>query len=121
MVASIVPSLTKELTSRFNADVDEVFVNHFSIRIGNISTNIFNLSVAGNFDYEDDYLNNGTITTTTALNLNVGGNFSYDDSASDFIWGASDSLTVLGNTDITANSFSNSGNITADALALSVG
>ena len=101
-------------------DVDEVFVNHFSIRIGNISTNIFNLSVAGNFDYEDDYLNNGTITTTTALNLNVGGNFSYDDSASDFIWGASDSLTVLGNTDITANSFSNSGNITADALALSV-
>ena len=67
---------------------------------GDIIADTFNLYVASDFDYEDDYLNNGTISINS-FNLNVGGNFSYDDSASDFTWGANDSLTVLGNADIT--------------------
>ena len=86
-------------------DATKSFVNQMvDPLIGNISTNTFNLSVAGNFDYEDDYLNNGIITTT-ALNLNVGGNFINNDSASDFTWGAQNNLTVLGTADITTNNY----------------
>ena len=42
----------------------------------------------------------------------VGGDFSYDDSANDFVWGASDTLTVSGNASIVAADFANSGAIT---------
>ena len=54
---------------------------------------------------------NGTITANT-YNLQVGGNFSYNDSANDFVWGDSDTLTVLGNVNIVAADFANSGAIT---------
>ena len=47
------------------------------------------------------------LSANDALNLTVGGNFTNDD-----VWNANDTLTVLGNADITANSFNNSGNIT---------
>ena len=77
---------------------------------GDISVNTLNLSVAGDFDYVADYLNNGTITTN-AFNLNVGGDFSNNDSANDFIWGANDSLTVLGNASVTADSYTQNGAI----------
>ena len=50
---------------------------------GGLNANIFNLSVAGDFDYT----NRGTITTT-GFNLNVGGDFSNNDAANDFTWGA---------------------------------
>ena len=73
----------------------------------------------GDFDYADNYLNNGNIDATS-LNLQVGGYFFYDDASNDFVWNASDSLVVFGSADITANSFSNSGDITADTLSLSV-
>ena len=56
----------------------------------------------------------------TTLNFQVGGDFSYSDANNNFVWNASDSLVVLGSADITANSFSNSGDITADTLSLSV-
>ena len=98
-------------------DTAESFFNGSGTN-GNISANIFNLSVAGDFDYEDDYLNNGTITTNS-FNLQVGGNFSYDDSASDFIWGANENLTVLGNADITVNNYTQNGAIdVTDALTI---
>ena len=75
---------------------------------GDISVNTLNLSVAGDFDYVADF--NGTITTNT-LNLNVGGDFSNNDASSDFVWGANDSLTVLGNASVTADSYTQNGAI----------
>ena len=59
--------------------------------------------------------------TANAFNLQVGGDFNYDDTNSDFTWGANDSLTVLGNANIVAAGFANSGNITVtDNLNLTV-
>ena len=81
-----------------------ITANSFDNSGGVVSADTFSLSVAGNFDY-------GTVTTN-ALNLQVGGDFSYDDSANDFTWRANDSLTVLGNFNIVAAGFENSGNIT---------
>ena len=78
---------------------------------GVVISDTFALSVAGDFDYLADYL--GTITTN-AFNLQVGGDFSYDDSANDFVWRATDTLTVLGNADITTNNYTQSGAITVD-------
>ena len=89
-------------------NVAEGFVNHLSSDTGNINTNTFNLSVAGNFDYVTGYRSNGIITDS-ALNLNVGGNFSYDDSANNFTWGAQNNLTVLGNADITTLNYNQFG------------
>ena len=57
---------------------------------GNISTDIFNLSVAGDFDYT----NSGTINANS-FNLNVDGDFSNNDIANDFTWGENNNLTVL--------------------------
>ena len=81
---------------------------------GNITVNSFNLSVAGAFDYE------GTITTNNAFNLNVGGDFSYNDTNNDFVWGANDTLTVLGNANIVAADFANSGTITVTNSSLNL-
>ena len=93
----------------------ENFVNvHTGGTEGYISTNTLTISVAGDFDYEDDYLDNGNISDTNALNLNVGGNFSFSESANDFIWRANDTLTVSGSANITAASFNNSGTIDVD-------
>ena len=48
----------------------ENFVNvHTGGTEGYISTNTLTISVAGDFDYEDDYLDNGNISDTNALNL----------------------------------------------------
>ena len=96
-----------------------ITANSFTNTGGVVSADTFALSVAGDFDYSSDFLNNGTISND-ALNLTVGGNFTNDDASSDFIWATNDSLTVLGNADITANSFNNSGNISADTFDLSV-
>ena len=80
-----------------------ITANSFDNSGGVVSADTFSLSVAGAFDY-------GTVTTN-ALNLQVGGDFNYDDSANDFTWRANDSLTVLGNFNIVAAGFENSGNI----------
>ena len=76
---------------------------------GGLNANIFNLSVAGDFDYT----NNGTITANT-YNLQVDGDFSYNDAANDFVWGDSDTLTVSGSASIVAAGFANSGTITTN-------
>ena len=55
-----------------------------------------------------------------AFNLNVGGDFTFSKSANNFIWRANDSLTVSGSANITANSFINNGDISANTLSLSV-
>ena len=101
----IAANLTIE-TDKFNNINNDGDIN------GNISANTFALSVAEDFDYA----NRGTITTNNAFNLNVGGDFSYDDSASDFTWGATDTLTVLGNVNITTNNYTQSGTITVDGV-----
>ena len=49
--------------------------------------------------------------TASTYNLSVDGDFSYNDSASNFTWGANDTLTVLGEASIDAADFSNSGTI----------
>ena len=90
----------------------------FSNSGGVLSADTLALSVAGDFDYSSDYLNNGTITANS-LNLTVGGNFSYDDSANDFVLGDNDSLVVSGSANIVAAGFANSGTITVtDSLNL---
>ena len=86
---------------------------------GSIIADTFALSVAGDFDYGSEFLGNGNIDATN-LNLQVGGDFSYNNASNDFVWNASDSLVVLGSAFITANSFINTGDITADTLNLSV-
>ena len=96
-----------------------ITANSFTNTGGVVSADTFALSVAGDFDYVTEFLNNGTISND-ALNLTVGGNFTNDDENNDFVWNANDTLTVLGNADITANSFNNSGNISADTFDLSV-
>ena len=92
-----------------------ITANSFTNTGGVVSAATFALSVAGDFDYVAEYLNNGTITTD-ALNLNVGGNFTYDDSASNFTWATNDNLTVLGNADITTNNYTQSGAIDVDGV-----
>ena len=95
--------------------VDNSFEN-----TGEVAADIFNLFVAGDFDYIADYLNNGTITNN-AFNLIVGGNFIYDDSASDFTWDAQNSLIVLGNADITTDNYTQNGAIdVTGALTINV-
>ena len=84
-----------------------ITANSFINTGGVVNADTFALSVAGNFDYA----NKGTITAT-AFNFNVGGDFSYDDTNNDFTWGDSDTLTVLGNVNIVAADFANSGAIT---------
>ena len=93
-----------------NTTVSSTANNSFTNTGGVLSADTVSLSVAGDFDYVAEYLNNGTITTN-ALNLNVGGDFSNNDSANDFVWNANDTLTVLGSAFATVNSFTNSGYI----------
>ena len=89
------------LTVTLNSDtLRSGFINVNNFNYEGISADTFNFSVASDFDYLDNYLNEGTITTN-ALNLQVGGDFSYSFPTRDFIWAASDILTVLGNADIT--------------------
>ena len=109
-----------------------ITANSFNNTGGVVISDTFALSVAGDFEHS------GTITTN-ASNLNIGGDFSYNDSANDFVWGANDTLTVLGDANIvaadfansgtititdsgnfTANTFANSGGVVADAFTLSV-
>ena len=94
----------------FNVTADNFFNTEASVEDGNISADNFSLSVKGDFDYANDFQNNGNIDAT-ALNFQVGGDFSYDDASNDFVWNAQNSLTVLGNASVTADSFINSGNI----------
>ena len=84
-------------------NVGNGFINTGSINVNNG----FDLSVAGDFDYNDDY---GNISAAT-LDFNVGGNFSYDDNTTNFVWNAGDSLTVLSDAAITATQFTNNGAI----------
>ena len=105
----IAANLTIE-TDKFNNINNDGDIN------GNITANTFALSVAEDFDYSSDYLNNGNITTNNALNLNVGGDFSNNDASSDFTWGATDTLTVSGNADITTDNYTQSGTITVDGV-----
>ena len=85
-----------------------------------VNVDTFNLSINNDFDYVTGYRSNGTITDS-ALNLNVAGNFSYDN-VNDFIWLASDSLTVAGNADITADNYTQNGAIdVTGALTINVG
>ena len=82
-----------------------VTANNFN-NTGTITANKITLSVAGDFDYAADYLNNATANN---IDLTVGGNFSYVDSASDFNLKSQDALVVSGNASFNVNSFTKSG------------
>ena len=86
---------------------------------GSITADTFALSVAGDFDYTNNYLNNGNIDAT-ALNFRIGGDFFYDDASNNFVWNAQNSLVVLGSAFVTTDNFTNYGDIIADSFALSV-
>ena len=96
-----------------------ITANSFTNTGGVVSADTFTLSVAGDFNYVTEFLNNGTITTDV-LNLTVGGDFTNDDENNDFTWGANDNLTVSGNADIVAAGFANSGNITVTNSSLNL-
>ena len=93
------------LDTTLNTTVSSTASNSFS-NVGVVSADTFSLSVAGDFDYNDK----GKLTTN-AFNLTVDGNFSNNNSANDFIWDAQNTLTVLGNADITANNYTQNGAI----------
>ena len=96
--------------------------NHLSIITGNfinaagvdgtITANTFALSAAGNFSKY------GNIDVNAGLDFQIGGNFNYNDSAGDLVWKANDIITVLGDFDITAKSFVNSGTINTDIFTI---
>ena len=70
------------------------FVNIQEWEEGTINTDRMTLSVAGDFDYAKDLLNNGEIRMSF-INLQVGGDFSYDDTNDDFVWESRNSLVGL--------------------------
>ena len=80
-----------------------ITANNFINTGGSITADTLSLSVAGDFDYND--------IDATNLNIKVGGDFSYNNISKNFVLDASDNLVVLGNVFITANNFSNTGNI----------
>ena len=92
-------------------DALNVTADTFANSGGVVSADTLALSVAGDFDYAANFLHNGTITAN-AYNLHIGGDFSYNDSANDFVWDANNTLTVLGDANIVAADFANSGTIT---------
>ena len=109
--------------------------------------NDFNITVSGDFDNNatidvdilyisaNSFLNEGAITVDT-LNISVvddfnssgisadnfivkvGGDFSYDDVENDFILNTGNSLEVEGNIFVTADNFSNYGDINTNVLNL---
>ena len=83
---------------------------------GVLKANTFNLNVAGNFDNTEKGIINAAI-----FNLEVGGDFSNNDANRDFVWGPNDSLTVIGDANITTNNFNNSGSITTESLNITAG
>ena len=86
-----------------------ITVNSF-LNNGEITADTFNLSVAGDFDYASDYLNNGNIDATHQSFTARNGDFTNNTS-----------IDLVGNLGITADNFINTnGNITADTFNLYV-
>ena len=81
-----------------------ITANNFN-NTGTITANKITLSVAGNFDYAADYLNNATANN---LDLTVGGNFIYNDVSNNFVLNPQDALVVSGSASFNVNSFTNS-------------
>ena len=73
---------------------------------GVLEANTLNLNVVGDFDNTQR-----GIINATSLNLEVGGDFSNNDASIGFVWEERDTLTVLGNANITALNFINHGSI----------
>ena len=77
---------------------------------GTVSVDTFALSIAGNFDYATNYLNNGNITTINQYFIARDGDFTNNTS-----------IDLVGDLGITANNFINTGGIiNVDTFALSV-
>ncbi len=106
---------TISANTTLNTTLSSTAIKIFSNTGGIASADTFNLSVAGNFNYISDFLNNGTIDSNS-FNLNVGGNFSNNDATNDFTWGANDSLVVSGTASVIADSFNNSGTLNANSF-----
>ena len=87
-----------------------ITANNFINSGGSVNADTFSLSVAGDFHYADNDLNNRNIDATTP-DFRIGGDFSYDDAYNNFVWNASDSLVVLGSVFINADDFFNRGSI----------
>ena len=90
-------------TDTFNLSIAGSFNNNNTE--SEIDVNTFNLSAAGDFDYT----NTGTINTANSFNLNVAGNFDSNDGGNNFIWDANDRLTVSGTANIVADSYTQYG------------
>ena len=89
------------------SDVDILNIHAGSFtNTGVLEANTFNLNVVGDFDNTQR-----GIINATSLNLEVGGDFSNNDASIGFVWEERDTLTVLGNANITALNFINHGSI----------
>ena len=89
------------------SDVDILNIHAGSFtNTGVLEANTFNLNVVGDFDNTQRGIINATI-----FNLEVGGDFSNNDASIGFVWEERDTLTVLGNANITALNFINHGSI----------
>ena len=129
--------------ANFNITASGDFDNNATIDV----VNDFNITVSGDFDNNatidvdilyisaNSFLNEGAITVDT-LNISVvddfnssgisadnfivkvGGDFSYDDVENDFILNTGNSLEVEGNIFVTADNFSNYGDINTNVLNL---
>ena len=75
-----------------------------------VSADTFALSLAGDFDYSSDFLNNGTITADN-LNFTARNGIFTNDTTIEL---------AAGSLGITANDFMNSGSVTANTFTLSV-
>ena len=86
------------------------FINSHTEGDGSITADTLILSVAGDFDYSSDFLNNGNIDATNQNFIARNGDFTNNTS-----------IVLVGNLEITASNFINTGgNITADSLILSI-
>ena len=72
--ASFNNSQTISTNTNLNTTVSSTVSGSFNNTGGEVSADTVSLSVAGDFDYVADFLNNGTISNG-ALNLTVGGDF----------------------------------------------
>ena len=112
----IIASVYFDNNARINTNILTIEADSFLNEAGSLNfIDLFNLSLGGDFNHQIDYLNNGNISATR-YDFEIGGDFSFNDLNDDFIWSLGDSLAVLGSIFVTADNFTNYGNIVTDGL-----
>ena len=112
----IIASVYFDNNARINTNILTIEADSFLNEAGSLNfIDLFNLSVGGDFNHQNDYLNNGNISANR-YDFEIGGDFSFNDLNDDFIWSLGDSLVALGSIFVTADNFTNYGSIVTDGL-----